>query len=66
MGTTSMTSKWSSLSRSALTSFASGWVPGTGEWCAVGTATGSNINFMGGPSIIGSRWCLHMLKVLGL
>ena len=66
MGTTSMTPRRTSLSRSALTSF-SQWISmGIGEWCAVRMATGSIINFMGRPSIMGSGWSSYVLDILDL
>ena len=43
------------------------WIgTGIGEWYAVGLAAYSIINFMGGPSIMGSAWCSHVLNVLDL
>ena len=66
MGTTSMTPRQTSLSRSALISFCQWISTGIGKWYAVGLAAGSIINFMGGPSIMGSGWCSHVLNVLDL
>ena len=37
---------------------------GSGLWWETGVASGSIMSHMGGPSIIGRGWCLHMLKVM--
>ena len=62
-GYRSMTPRRTSRSRPAFTSARQCRGAGIGEWYANGVASGSIISFRGGPLIIGSGWCSHVLKV---
>ena len=47
--------------------FSCQWIgTGIGEWCDMGWAARSIINFMGRPSIMDSAWCSYVMKVLDL
>ena len=66
IGTYSITHRRTSLSRPALTSSSQFIGTSIGEWCAMSSALGSIMSFIGGPSIMGRGWCSHVLKVLEL
>ena len=63
IGTCSSIPSQTSLPSPAFTSSFQWMGTGTGEWCAESSVFGSIINVIGGPSIMGSSWCAHILKM---
>ena len=66
IGTCSSIPSQTSLSIPAFTSSCQWMGTGTGEWYAESSVFGSIINLIGGPSIMGSGWCSHVLRMLEL
>ena len=61
IGTCSSIPSQTSLSSPAFKSSCQWMGSGTGEWYAESSVFGSIINLIGGPSIMGSCWCSHVL-----